>query len=201
MGGRSDTGLQRAEDACAVLSAVGDVPRGQVLKRQRLGECAKMCRAVSPLTRFRHGLWPGVDAGGPLRRAGRWGALASDERVEHTPARHSCESAQHGLEVQMQLRQGLWPGRPRLAQHLAQMVALAQKTPELTRGAGAETRVQARHTSGALVAIDPQSEPLSGGQGHAGRAGRSPRPPHSHAPHASATAAARRRPSMPSRPW
>jgi len=68
MGGRIKAGRKRAEDAFACLIAVGAVPRGKVIERQRWGERAKMVRPVSPCKRCGDGRWPGFDAVVPRLR-------------------------------------------------------------------------------------------------------------------------------------
>jgi hypothetical protein len=136
LGGRIDAGRNRAADALDVLIAVGDGRRGNVIERQRWGERAKMLRPVIPLARFGHGLWTGCDAVVPLRRSGLGGALARDERAEHTQARHACHRTHHGMPVKRHLIQGLVHVLHRLDSHLEQRVAMAEETPERTQGLG-----------------------------------------------------------------
>jgi hypothetical protein len=122
---RIDAGLTRAEDAFDFPIAVGDWLLGKVIERQRLGEREKRFRPVIPCKRFRHGLWTGFDAGGPILRSGLWGALASDDRAEHTHARHAGEIAQHVMEVKIHLIQSLLHVLNLLDHHLEQIVTMA----------------------------------------------------------------------------
>jgi hypothetical protein len=140
MGCRIDAGLKRAEDTLNFLIAVGDVLLGNVLERQRLRQCEKMCRPVIPLQRFGNGFWTGFHAVVAILRSGLWVALASDDRTENTHARHACEIANHVMEVEIHLIQGLLHVLNMLDHPMEQIVAMAQETPELTHGFGGTKR-------------------------------------------------------------
>jgi hypothetical protein len=92
-GRRIDAGRQRAEGACAVLSAGGALPLGNVRERQRWGARAKMGRPVIPCQRVGDGLWTGFAAGGPIRRSGLGRARPRQARGDSACLSRLCERA------------------------------------------------------------------------------------------------------------
>ena len=127
---RIDEGSADAEAALDVLLAVGEVLRGTVRQRARLGERAALCRAVIPLQRCGHGVLSGLNARVTRRRPALRSTFSRHHGAEKTPAGAPGHLTHHVVQVERHVLQRLWHGLHRLDGHRDQMVSMAEETAE-----------------------------------------------------------------------